>query len=382
MLCFEDYGNGILKEEKLVEAIDIIDEAKTFYKERQSMTTKKDIKKAKQMPNRTETEAAARNEAIQKAKAAYKATVKVQREEKEARIAAAKKKPESERKAALKKYNGTEKEIEVPSSIEANEQEYTVVGIDNKAFYKNQNLQKLVISDSVLVVGNFAFMSCKNLESLVIGANVDYIGVSAFQADKAPQNNREKRLDADGKEILNPQGEPIFYDGVGHLQHIDWQGAPKVIAENAFYLNDKLDEIVLPEGVEEIGEWAFAKCSGANKIILPNGLKKIGAYSFMKDVLTEEIIIPGTCKVISQSAFYRNSNAKHIVLEEGVKTLAQGAFEECASVETMKLPQSVTTVEKYAFSACTAMQELQVKEGTTIYKEAFINNHKVNVVNY
>lgn len=99
---FEDFGNGVLKDEKLVEAIELIDEANEFNIKRQTITTKDDIKKAKLMPKRNEQEIAARNEAIAKAKAGYKATVKAQKDEAKARIATAKSKPENERKAALK----------------------------------------------------------------------------------------------------------------------------------------------------------------------------------------------------------------------------------------------------------------------------------------
>ena len=50
---FEDYGNGILRDESIVEAIDIIDEANLLYKDRTLMTTKDDIKKAERLPART-----------------------------------------------------------------------------------------------------------------------------------------------------------------------------------------------------------------------------------------------------------------------------------------------------------------------------------------
>lgn len=50
---FEDYGNGVLKDEDLVEAVDLIDEANELYKERAFMTTKDDIVKAKHLPKRT-----------------------------------------------------------------------------------------------------------------------------------------------------------------------------------------------------------------------------------------------------------------------------------------------------------------------------------------
>ncbi len=50
---FEDYGNGVLRDDALVEAIDIIDEANELYQKRAEVTTKDDIKKAKQLAKDT-----------------------------------------------------------------------------------------------------------------------------------------------------------------------------------------------------------------------------------------------------------------------------------------------------------------------------------------
>lgn len=69
---FEDYGNGVLKDEDLVEAIDIIDEANRLYVERSNMVTKADIQKAKHLPGRTPEERAFRDAEVQRLKKAYK----------------------------------------------------------------------------------------------------------------------------------------------------------------------------------------------------------------------------------------------------------------------------------------------------------------------
>lgn len=69
---FEDYGNGILRDESIVEAIDIIDEANLLYKDRALMTTKDDINKAKRLPARTPEEKEFRKNEIKRLKAAYK----------------------------------------------------------------------------------------------------------------------------------------------------------------------------------------------------------------------------------------------------------------------------------------------------------------------
>ena len=69
---FEDYGNGILRDESIVEAIDIIDEANLLYKDRTLMTTKDDIKKAERLPARTPEEKEFKKNEIKRLKAAYK----------------------------------------------------------------------------------------------------------------------------------------------------------------------------------------------------------------------------------------------------------------------------------------------------------------------
>lgn len=69
---FEDYGNGILRDESIIEAIDIIDEANLLYKDRTLMTTKDDIKKAERLPARTPEEKEFKKNEIKRLKAAYK----------------------------------------------------------------------------------------------------------------------------------------------------------------------------------------------------------------------------------------------------------------------------------------------------------------------
>lgn len=101
---FEDYGNGILRDESIVEAIDIIDEANLLYKDRTLMTTKDDIKKAERLPARTPEEKEFKKNEIKRLKATYKEFNTQNRGIKKDRINQAKAMPKStdEEKAARK----------------------------------------------------------------------------------------------------------------------------------------------------------------------------------------------------------------------------------------------------------------------------------------
>lgn len=114
---FEDYGNGILRDESIVEAIDIIDEANLLYKDRALMTTKDDINKAKRLPARTPEEKEFRKNEIKRLKAAYKEFNTQNRDIKKDRISKAKAMPggtkeeQAARKAAIKAAKKENKEL-------------------------------------------------------------------------------------------------------------------------------------------------------------------------------------------------------------------------------------------------------------------------------
>ncbi len=114
---FEDYGNGILRDESIVEAIDIIDEANLLYKDRTLMTTKDDIKKAERLPARTPEEREFKKNEIKRLKAAYKEFNTQNRGIKKDRVNQAKAMPKSTdtekaaRKAAIKAAKKENREL-------------------------------------------------------------------------------------------------------------------------------------------------------------------------------------------------------------------------------------------------------------------------------
>lgn len=110
---FEDYGNGILRDESIVEAIDIIDEANLLYKDRTLMTTKDDIKKAERLPARTPEEKEFKKNEIKRLKAAYKEFNTQNRGIKKDRINQAKAMPKSTdgEKAAIKAAKKENREL-------------------------------------------------------------------------------------------------------------------------------------------------------------------------------------------------------------------------------------------------------------------------------
>ena len=77
-----------------------------------------------------------------------------------------------------KKYGG---EIIIPESITVNEENYTVTGIQEKAFHTCNFLTSITIPNSVTSIGSLAFRDCSGLTSITIPKSVTTIEPYTFR---------------------------------------------------------------------------------------------------------------------------------------------------------------------------------------------------------
>jgi len=94
----------------------------------------------------------------------------------------------------------------------------------------------------------------------------------------------------------------------------------------------------VPDGVEIIGSeefsfWAFGYCTNLKEIILPEGLVEIGDCAFGFCTF-ETIKLPYSLRSIGNCAFGGNLNLKHIIIPEYTKNVDM-PFYECNNLETV-----------------------------------------------
>lgn len=137
--------------------------------------------------------------------------------------------------------------------------------------------------------------------------------------------------------------------------------------ENAYTGKSKLTTVVFNGAPKTISEKAFYFCSALTEIVLPEGVTQIDDHAFLKCTGAVEISIPGTVESIAVSTFYRCSSLEKLTIGEGVKKLEKGAFEECKSLKTVVLPESMEELGKYAFYNCTGLDEITIHSGVTVF---------------
>ena len=154
----------------------------------------------------------------------------------------------------LEKYNGTDTEVTIPSTIDG--KTVTNLGKYSFAFGSNaKNITKVTIPDTVVSISDYAFNGCKNLESVTIPNSVQSIGKRAFYGTAL-------------KSVTIPNGV-------------------KTIGQEAFYNCKSLEEVTIPSSVTSIGANAF-KDTAIKTISLPDSITSIGTRALTS---VEKIVV-------------------------------------------------------------------------------------------
>lgn len=122
----------------------------------------------------------------------------------------------------------------------------------------------------------------------------------------------------------------------------------KEIATRAFAQNTDITSVVIPEGVEVIGESAFSGCASLELVTLPYSLEELGTHAFSSTAITK-ITIPGQVAVISYGAFSVCEYLAEINISYGVEEILPIAF-TCTAAERIVFPETVELICGSAFS--------------------------------
>ena len=120
-------------------------------------------------------------------------------------------------------------------------------------------------------------------------------------------------------------------------------------------------EVIIPEkikGVEvkAIGKMAF-KGKKIKSVTLNEGLEVIGNGAFAGITTLEKINFPSTLKQIDDMAFVKTS-LKELQLNEGLQVIGKRAFSNCSSLQKINLPNSLTKISDNAFEKCKVSNDI------------------------
>ena len=174
----------------------------------------------------------------------------------------------------------------------------------------------------------------------------------------------EPKSDAFNTAITNN----VYLNGEGI---IEFKNRLTTIRNEAFYLpyTNNLKSVVLPNGVESIGEAAFYRCFRLKDVTLPTSLLTIGDSAFAECELLTDIIIPDGVQAIGNGAFRWCYGLRSVTMSDSVTELGFLCFDGCKALESVRLSDNITTIQNSTFYWCTALRELNIPSNLEIIED-------------
>lgn len=139
---------------------------------------------------------------------------------------------------------------------------------------------------------------------------------------------------------------------------------------HAYY--DNITEVILPDSLEAINDYAFHSCNGLSKITIPDSVSHIGEMAFGHCDSLTEIDIPDSVTHLGAYAFYSCDSLRDVSFTDSICVLNQGVFLECEALRSVAIPQGITDIEDCAFSSCYQLEEVTIPDSVvTMGKYAF-----------
>lgn len=209
-----------------------------------------------------------------------------------------------------------------------------IFGTDSYEMQKSfvpMNLHKVIISDQVTNITNYAFYKCEQIQVVILSNSLERICNSAFEGTKIACLSLPISMKHIGHLVFeNLDIKRIDISDLNSFLNID---SDSTFGGNAeLYLNGKLvTEVRFPDGIKEI-EPILSGISSLKKVVIPDSATNMrsnaGAFENCKNL--EEVVFEGTPQIMEM----------------------WNTFRGCSSLKSVHIPASVTGFYNYPFGGC------------------------------
>lgn len=122
------------------------------------------------------------------------------------------------------------------------------------------------------------------------------------------------------------------------------------IGEYAFYEMLWLEKINFPKSLRKIGKFAFSSCRGLGiePLVFNEGLEEIDDNAFERCGSLSETMFPSTLKKIGKESF-QYSGLETVIFQDGLNEIGSYAFNTCNHLKSIEIPNSLTELGEGAF---------------------------------
>ena len=155
---------------------------------------------------------------------------------------------------------------------------------------------------------------------------------------------------------------------------------------NYLGLKGDAEEVIVPEGVTILADYAFYHWSNLESISLPSTLTDVGDGALYLTKCSSIHITEGNNALEEIGGILINrkdgklvyapvSLEGSIAVPDGVQTIGASAFSGCSRITEIKLPETLTAIRDYAFSGCFGIREpLVIPAGVSEFGDGVFQN--------
>lgn len=232
---------------------------------------------------------------------------------------------EEDKTVALISYSGIEEIVNVPSTVEYLDVDYTVISIglydedSNISYYPFRSLQikEIKLPETIKIISREAFRDCP------------------------------------------------------YLTNIDIPNSVEIIEEGVFDGCTGLTVMKLPENITSIPSGLFYNCTGLEKVYFSEKVNSFGANAFNNCTSLRSIIIPEGVETIPESMMQNCSSLTEILIPNSVETIGKEAFQGCASLKNIDLGMGLYSIGDYAFADCPNITDIHCMALNPPYAEMY-----------
>ena len=260
-------------------------------------------------------------------------------------------------------------EIDLPDSVEA---------IGARAFSDCAALKSIQLPTGLRTLENGVFERCTALKSVSVSAGLTGISASAFagcdgiEKFEVDAKNANYSSDENGCLYNKQKTTLVRYPLGATAASFSVPDGVTDIGEYAFYNCKKLTTVSMPESVENLDRYSFARMEAMESLEIPESVTKLGGGVFADCGKLSEVSIPDSVQTIDYAAFSGCGSLESVVIPSGVKNLGSEVFYGCGKLAEVTVPDSVTVIGYAAFSDCGSLERVMIPAGvTTIDYSAF-----------
>lgn len=236
--------------------------------------------------------------------------------------------------------------------------------IEEKAFSGCVDAKKIVLNDGLEEIGQGAFAGCISLPEIEIPSSVNVIQSSAFAncpaLEKVYFNDVASWCDI---HFYNDSSNPLSNGAdlyINNQKVVDLtipEGTEEI--KSFAFTGAKIKSVSLPDSVISVGVQSFADCDELSSVVLNEGLNSLLNKSFASCDALEQITLPESIQDIT-TAFYECKSLQSIKIPDNVKIIGGEAFKDCIALKTVTLPNSAARIGNNAFINCSSLESIRV----------------------